>query len=1008
MGMTKDQLNAVNSEGNVLVSAGAGSGKTTVLTNRVIKKINEGTNLDEFLILTFTVAAANEMRERIKVNLIKYDKNELINLVDSAHIETFDAFALFIVKKYGHVINLPSNISIVPQDVIEEKIYSVETDIFQELYKNHDEVFADLIYNYCIKDDKKIKDFVRKFYEVANNSFDFDDFVDNYADRYLSDEFLLSRIDEFFKGIQNQIKKLKNLIDNIPFKSLQEKYLNYYSELFSSTSLEECIEIYTNLGRFPSFTVSKGEELDTDTEALKEGISNIRKTLVDCINFDVEIYKKIDIPNQQKFMKLIIKIIKEMNERIHTFEVSVGYFTFSEISSYAFKILLNHEEIREEVKSKFKYIFIDEYQDTSELQQKFINMIANNNVFKVGDVKQSIYLFRNANPDNFSIEYDEYKKKKQLIDMNDNFRSREEIVTKINEIFNRIMTSKYGGADYSVSHNLKASNTAYEKIGHVKGKHGIFKIQLDEKEDAITAIAQDIKKRISSGQEIYDREEGRVRKVTYKDFAIISPYGGRFPKYEEELRKLNIPVTAIYDETIFNDDSVIVLASLLKLITLFNKTTLTNIDQKDVLHYYISVVRSFLFEYSDDQIYHMIIDKTYDRDDVFTKIKTFAFQHKYSSLLNTYIDLLNEFDFIYKLKLLNDSFSSLDKLEVFYERLNVMNDLGYNLQGFVKYITSLKEIKVEMKERHDEAADDAITMTTVHKSKGLQYKIVYLIEINQEGLNSKTNEIDLVNMMLDCFSSKSNHTIDEDAAILQNTNKHRQEKMRLLYVALTRTEDTCIIVYPYINSDKVRVIADVADCKNFYSLLEFSRVEFEDDEYLSMDKVDTLEEKPIDIAKEQICFSKINESFEKTNSKFKASKDIDLTVDISKLNFGTHMHLLMQEVDFITKDTSFIINKYEHDKITRILNNKLFSKCKDASIYKEYMFYDRINEINGVIDLLMIYEDHCVIVDYKLKNIDDESYNKQLNIYKAYVHSTFKKPVECFLLSLIDDEIREV
>ena len=207
---------------------------------------------------------------------------------------------------------------------------------------------------------------------------------------------------------------------------------------------------------------------------IKDELKLIKDELKD-IKFNEDYYYKYDIPNLQNFIPLIIQICKSIRERILNFEKSKGYFTFEDVAHLAYKIVKENEDIRNEIKKKTKLIFVDEFQDNSDLQNDFLSLIEDNNLFCVGDVKQSIYLFRGANPKNFITKYDKYKKKDGgiAIELNDNFRSRKEVVNKINDIFAYIMTNNYGGANYAADHIINAKNKDYEEIGKIDGEHGI-------------------------------------------------------------------------------------------------------------------------------------------------------------------------------------------------------------------------------------------------------------------------------------------------------------------------------------------------------------------------------------------------------------------------------------------------------------------------------------------------------------------------------------------------------
>jgi ATP-dependent helicase/nuclease subunit A len=1003
MSLTDSQLKAIESDGNILVSAGAGSGKTTVLTNRVIDKIiHKNIDISDFLIVTFTNAAAKEMRTRIKSALIKNKLDYLVNKVDSAHIETFDAFSLYVVKKYGYLIGLPFTINNVPDDVIQVKKYNIIKEIFDEYYREKNPLFFELINTYCIKDDSNLMDFVYKFYSVYNAKDNKEEYLSTYVNKYLKTEDLVKKPDEYFRLIKKDLSNLNDLINSLSTQNLRDKFNEYYKPVFNANTYEELCLAFNSLDKAPR-TIN-AEPMDG---YLKDQIRKFKNYYInDYLSFNKETYLNQDIPNEQKFIPFIIEIIKKLSVRLNEFERSTGYFTFSDVANYAYYLVKNFSVVRTELKQKIKLIFIDEYQDTNDLQNNFIDLISDNNVFAVGDVKQSIYLFRNANPQHFTNLYETYKHENKVIDMNENFRSRKEVVNKVNEIFNPIMTLKFGGAEYRVSHNLIAKNDAYEKDGKIEGQHGIVAQYFDKKFN-IDDVILDIKKRIASHQLIYDREEKCVREVTFKDFAILSPVSTKFITYEKAFQNANLPITAVYDETLFDDNSVLVMLSLLNAIKLLEKDNRDQNDETNLKHAYISIVRSFLFNYDDSKIFNLVNNNAYKVDPIYIKLVDFARAHQNSLLEEIYLDLVKDFDFIGGSSNLLNPLNSIEKINLFFERIKIMDDLNYTLDDFISYLADLNTLKITMESRHDEESNNTITLTTIHKSKGLQYKIVYLVDLKNTG---KTDSEKCLfdkdyGCWLQSFAFPSTISIEKYIDSFNDSNRKREEKMRFLYVALTRTEDTCILC---LEKDAKEITKAVENCNCLFDYLKASKVVFEENSYAKMEFIPSIDSAIPQKQNQAVRFDELNLDLTKSIIKDNASKDLNLDVDVSKLNYGTHMHLLMEEVDFINKDTSFIKDETERNRINKVLSNSLFSKINEAKIFKEYQFIDEKNAKNGVIDLLLIYQDKAVIVDYKLKHIEDEAYKKQLEVYKNFVESKFKLSSSCYLLSLIDDEVKEV
>ena len=211
---TKEQEDAINLEGrNIIVSAGAGSGKTAVLTARVIRKLKQGIDINKLLVLTFTNEAAREMKERIRKSIRKEpDLKEQLDYIDAAYITTFDSYALSIVKKYHYLLNIKKDISIIDSSIINIKKEEILNDIFEELYKQEDNEFLCLIKDFCVKDDTNIKKSILKISNILDLKIDKDNYLNNYLEEYYSDDYLNNIIDEYIKMIISKISNLNNML----------------------------------------------------------------------------------------------------------------------------------------------------------------------------------------------------------------------------------------------------------------------------------------------------------------------------------------------------------------------------------------------------------------------------------------------------------------------------------------------------------------------------------------------------------------------------------------------------------------------------------------------------------------------------------------------------------------------------------------------------------------------------------------------------------------------------
>ena len=404
MNLTPEQAKAVNLEGkNIRVSAGAGSGKTAVLSERVIRKLKDGIDIRNILMLTFTNEAAGEMAARIRKKIKKAGLKDQLEYLDQAYITTFDAFALNLVKKYHYVLNMSKDISIIDASIINLKRKEILEEIFEEFYEEKDERFLKLIEDFTNRDDTLIKDSVLSINRLLDLKYDKDDYLDNYVNNFYSDEYVNKCFDEYFKYVKSLAESLESMVLEI------ESYMDNssYQKLYASVSNLFSPHNYNDLYKYKDCTLGKFTKLDEEGKALKENIQDTFKTLSDLIFYSEEELKSAYLSTKD-YAQIIIEIIHKLDDKINAFKKEFDAYEFTDIAKMAIKLVEENESIREELKNKFNEIMIDEYQDTSDLQETFIKYLENDNVYMVGDIKQSIYRFRNANPLIFKNKYDKY------------------------------------------------------------------------------------------------------------------------------------------------------------------------------------------------------------------------------------------------------------------------------------------------------------------------------------------------------------------------------------------------------------------------------------------------------------------------------------------------------------------------------------------------------------------------------------------------------------------------
>ena len=617
---TEEQELAINKDNsNIIVSAGAGSGKTAVLTARVIRKLKDGVDINKLLVLTFTNEAAGEMKDRIRKAIKKEESlKDQLDYIDGAYITTFDSFALSILRKYHYVIGVSRNISIIDSSVINIKKEEVIDKIFEELYTIGDSSFLKLIGDFCVKDDSDIKKSILKISNSLDMKLDKDSFLKTYISNFYSIEYVNNLLNEYLDkifSIKNEIKSLYEDVLSGENSKVCEEYQKALSSLIGSDSYDS---IKDNI----NVSLPRKVELKKEKEEIKSLIDTLKSlTIYENTDEIVSSYK-----STKTYVEAIVNIIKKLDLEISSYKKKNNSYEFIDVSKMAIEIVKNNPNVCNEIKYFYNEIMVDEYQDTNDLQEIFISYIANNNVYMVGDIKQSIYRFRNANPLIFKDKYDNYSRGNNgfKIDLTKNFRSREEVLSDINKIFDKIMDDALGGADYSASHRMIFGLQDYTKENDstISNYLNFYNYSLEDKtfsNDEVEAfiIARDIKKKISSGYKVFDKNTQSLRDASYDDFCIIMDRGTSFDLYKKIFEYENIPLVMYKDETLTSSDDILIIKNIISFII---KIKSKEYDT-EFRYLYTSIARSYLFEYSDDDIFSCFDDGDFYNNDIFAIAK---------------------------------------------------------------------------------------------------------------------------------------------------------------------------------------------------------------------------------------------------------------------------------------------------------------------------------------------------------------------------------------------------
>ena len=873
---TNEQLSAITQKGNnILVAAAAGSGKTTVLVERIIRKIiNDNVDIDKILVVTFTNAAASEMRERILTALYKQIDEDPLNqrlrkqivLLNKASICTIDAFCLDIIRNNFFEIGASSNFRIADNTELELLKQEAIEETFEELYLENDDEFNKLIELYAgYKDDENLKNIILKIHNYIQSA----PFPEDWLEEQI-EKFNMSDIEDFSQTEWGKII-LKNFRDEV-LNSIQilessKHQLDMITEL-SKFSLvvaddinqlkfleqnwdnwERAYEIANNL-KFKTWPTDK-KVVSNLKEDTKKARDNVKKRISKAVS-QTFIYNTEEAVEDINAMYPILKKIKDVTlkfmEKFSEKKSNKNIMDFSDIEHYALKILLKKDEngiyqkteVAKKYEEKFNEIAIDEYQDSNLVQEYILTSISNGkNIFMVGDVKQSIYRFRQAKPELFLDKYQKYglepNEYGQKIKLFKNFRSRENILDTTNLIFSDIMSADFGEIEYDESEYLNLGATYEEPAENVefagKTELDIIDLKKEENEDGeeieednssellekteIEAkfVANRIQELIKSKYQVYDRKTG-YRDITYKDIVILLRATSNTANvFEKELLNLNIPVFSDQAENYLESIEIRTITSLLKII---------DNPYRDIP--LVTVMRSIIGDFTDNELIEIRLTqnegyfydslkeaKTSPKIDSKLKEKVTNFLDKLNKWreeerylpLNEFIQkIYEETDYYNYVRLMPNGQVRKANLKMLLDRAKDYEKISFKgLFNFIRYLEKVKSSNSDLSSAKVIGENEnVVRIMSIHKSKGLEFPVAIISRTDKKFNQKDLNESILLHqdigfgMQYINYDRKIEYTTATKEAIKIKTKEESiAEEMRILYVALTRAKEKLII-----------------------------------------------------------------------------------------------------------------------------------------------------------------------------------------------------------------------
>jgi ATP-dependent helicase/nuclease subunit A len=1041
MAFTKEQNEAIETKGeNVLVSAGAGSGKTTVLTKRVTALIAKGVPLKKMLILTFTNNAASSMRERIRKALEEGGKTDPLLLsqvsdVDAADILTFDAFFQKLVRKYFYRLNIEENFTIVSASLLTRELLEEIDAAFEKRYESQDPAFVSLLEKYTLKDDSDLRKIVT---EIIKDSELAAAPLELLKERKADDGDVQARLNSAYAELVLDLKEyIRNFLtafegcpdDDEAFGEMKKQICAIFSSYEDCSSFGQLKMLYDN---YSMSRLSKKRKAVSDFEPIAKSARNaFKKEMTDMFS---------SIPSSSKALELILKqkpaldclydIAIEASMAFSAFKREHGVYDFSDIAHYAMALLKDNEDVRLETKASYQEIMVDEYQDNSSFQDEFLSLISSDNVFMVGDVKQSIYKFRGAEPRCFMNRYEDYKKHPErghLILMNQNFRSSSEVIRTVNNVFCKLMTSDFGGADYEKEHQIIAANPAmlscrlstevirYEDQVMSSSSNTAFEAQI---------IADEILKMIQSRVSLYNDKEGKPVLVSYKDFALIADRGTEFDKIAEVFAQKKIPLKIEKNLDVTEQTIIKVIISLF---TVYGSVQKGDYVSDKFRHALLSLARGPIGKYSEEKLNRLFLEKDFLSDPLVQTMQTLVKAGQKQDIVTIYDSMLKTFEVVPNLKDLYNPSSSLQFLLNYHTDIEGMAVLGYSIEDAIAYFSQVQKGDDEglgIQLSINSTFSNAVTLTNIHKSKGLEYPIVFLLGLNKRyTLDSGRSHFhfDAVNGLVLPFvrdEFKGEHEVGlykkevpsnplKVAYEEKDDRMEKEEKLRQLYVAMTRPQYQMIFLIKKANS-KPRT--SVMSCSSFSELLASAKmtehttdVKFSDYENDKLMPLGAFAQDPFNKPYSYYTLPPLVYA-----EKFIRASKIDTEADYRALRRGNELHAYLEAVDLKNHDTSFIKDKEAKALVERFLASPLLKKYEGYEDYHEYGYIDRKTKKEGSIDLLLVGKEDLAIIDYKTKSLSDEKYREQVLSYKENAEAIFHKKARCYLYSILTSEVKEI
>lgn len=1044
---TISQQHSIEASGHpILVSAGAGSGKTTVLTERVIQKALQGIPIDRLIILTFTNAAAEEMRTRIRSRLVELNLQDQVRKLPEAKIMTFDAFCLDVVQTNRRFFGRRERITITDSIVFERFRKTIFKQVLTEAYLRKEEPFVETVKAFFSKGDRRLEEGLDVLIQGLSLIPQPRVWIQQYPEQFFSDVFLDRITNEFQSLFMERVSDFKVLLSSFVQQSQEtDRWRNHrYFEMLSAFiqrvdqadfgTLIECILSF-GIPRKPTLNAEDedAEWFSTNHEALKNALTFSQKLIADLHISSIADFRS-SLVEQQPHVKTMLQLADQYFELLNQQAKERNFADYAMVMNMAISLFENESEIREDIKGKTHEIMIDEYQDTNDFQEYLISLIAHENVFMVGDMKQSIYRFRNANPANFARKFHEYASGQggEVIVLSENFRSRSEVLKAINTLFEPMMDDEIGGIDYRANQALQYGNHGFDiRKDPIPGIliHSFDSEALKQENPTFFQARHEanlLASRIASGHGVdlvTCLKEQSMKPSEWRDYVILVDRKSHFTIYEEALNQYGIPYQTIRENRLGDGDEIRSIRVLMELMQTFLDDSAS---LQEFQRAFLGVQRSFWFRASDLELFDFVHSLSGDSIEAWnltmsdptygpsmTLISTLASLWQHMSPKLWMEEVLDRLHTVPSLEGTKEPWMALDRLDRFVAIVDGFQPKS--IQEIIDYLQDMEDnpaLDIAFEQPIDWSRD-TVKMMTIHKSKGLEFPYVLMPGLSRTFLQSESKSYFLFDPEYGFFFKRQDQGIYDMFLHVLVREKAKiaeiSERMRLLYVALTRAKEQVILLFDQrqiqegVSFDpngrvtrqirrRFRSFAHMIGCVAPQHWFEEGAVLTRTEAFSEVKMSSTIVEDlpfsyPISL-NQDMRFSKHGASLFDSKTK-------------SAIRRGIEMHAILELVDWK--------NPIELPKVAREFA-RVFPEIdfQHDPIWREYRFYDPILDGIGVIDFFAETEDKIILIDYKSWNIDDDSYRKQVNLYRQVLSRLYTKPIQAFLYSIEKSERSEV